>query len=170
MNSSFVFNIISFTISLGTLLLPCNASAFSLTEDGNREQEIFIDAAIAQTYDELMQQARFQVQQLIEQGFSETSSANQIRIRVVGDRHGQQVPVLIVQVSRSDWQSQPHINLWIRELGTAPRILLGFTDASAPSSIVSGESAIANSPPRRGRGRGSLRRQAILNRQEISRN
>jgi hypothetical protein len=171
MNHSLVLKIICLTISSGTLLLPFNATAFDLTEDDNREQEIYIDAMVPQTYDELMQQARFQVQQLIEQRFSEMSSIHQITIRVVGDRHGQQVPVLIVQVTRSGWYAQPNIDEWARELGTAPRTLLGFTDALPQASVVADESvadesAIANSSPRRsrGRGRGSSRRQVILNR------
>jgi hypothetical protein len=78
-----------------------------------------------QTFNELIQQAEIQAISLIEQEFVTNSSITEIAVTILGDRQGQQVPLLFSRVSRSDWQLQPIISQWTKYFPTSA-VLLGF--------------------------------------------
>lgn len=78
-----------------------------------------------QTFDELIQQAEIQAIGLIEQEFAANSRTTEIAVTILGDRQGQQVPLLFSKVSRIDWQQQPIIRQWTRYFPTSA-VLLGF--------------------------------------------
>ncbi len=52
---------------------------------------------------------------------------------ILGDRQGQQVPLLFSRVSRSDWQQQPTIRQWTRYFATSA-VLLGFNQPQRNSA------------------------------------
>jgi len=84
----------------------------------------------------LMQQAESQAGKLIQQKFNQQPRITEIAVMVVGDRNGQQVPLLYTKVSRVDWRSQPAIGRWTRYFYNSA-LLLGFSPSSnvAASSV-----------------------------------
>lgn len=85
-----------------------------------------------QSFSTLMQQAESLATSFIEQGFAEDTSVTEISVNILGERNGQQVPLLVSRVVRSDWQNQPEIRPWTRYFRTSA-VLLGFRKPSEPN-------------------------------------
>lgn len=94
----------------------------------------------SQTFKTLMEQAESLASNSIEQEFVENSSVTEITITIMGERNGQEVPLLVAKVSRPQWQAEPIIQSWTRYLGNSAT-LLGFnkpkqSQANSPNSTV----------------------------------
>lgn len=143
-------------ISLGILVYSVDAQTETI-DDRVRETQLTISAQPQQTFEDLVQQARTLAQSMIEQRFAESVDATEVALQILGERNGQEVPLLMVRVSRSDWQSEPNIDVWARYFAMPARVLLGFATPSMQQSL---ESVARVSPLsrgrsyRRGRGRG----------------
>jgi hypothetical protein len=143
-------------ISFGVLVCPVNAQTEAI-EDGVRAIQLTISTQPQQTFEDLVQQARTLAQSLVEQGFAESADATEVAVQILGERDGQEVPLLMARVSRSNWQTQPDIDVWARYFAIPARVLLGFAPPPTQQSL---ESVVRVSPLsrgrsyRRGRGRG----------------
>lgn len=121
------------------ILLLLNFPAFAEKKLLN----ITLKAEADQTFSSLMQQAEIAAISLIKQEFNELSKVTEVGITVSGKRNGQEVPMLTTKVSRTNWQTQPTIQLWTNYF-TKAAILLGFNAPlqakfnSSKSSVSSG--------------------------------
>jgi hypothetical protein len=102
-----------------------------------------------QTFATLMQEAETLATNLVEQGFAE-DSVTEVSVNILGERHGQQVPLLSSRVSRTDWQKQPGIQQWTRYFRTSG-VLLGFFKPEEPNQTPSAftnptSEPVSNSP------------------------
>jgi hypothetical protein len=59
----------------------------------------------------------------------------EVSVTIVGEHNGQQVPLLSSNVSRSNWQTKPNVQVWSRYFGTAES-LLGFVKPQQPAATV----------------------------------
>lgn len=84
-----------------------------------------------QTFTTLMQQAESLATSLVAQGFAE-DNITEVSVNILGERHGQQVPLLFSRVSRADWQKQTGIQQWTRYFRTSA-VLLGFHKPEEPN-------------------------------------
>lgn len=78
-----------------------------------------------QTFTNLMQQAQLLAVDSISQEFARQSTVTAVEVTVIGERNGQEVPLLFTKVSRLDWQTQPNVQLWTKYFPKAA-VLLGF--------------------------------------------
>lgn len=121
----------SITLSSCTNATPVKAetkqSNFTLRADSN------------QTFETLVQQAESLASKLIKQGFAEKSSVTEVSVTIMGERNGQEVPLLLSRVSRSSWQTEPKIQRWSRYFDTA--MLLGFLQPQNPQNTLPSSSA-----------------------------
>ena len=145
-----ILSLLVLFISLGVLACPVNAQTEAI-EDGVRAIQFTISTQPQQTFGDLVQQARTLAQSLVEQGFAESADATEVAVQILGERDGQEVPLLMVRVSRSDWQTQPNIDVWARYFAMPARVLLGFVDPPMQQSL---ESVVRVSPLSRGRSYG----------------
>lgn len=104
-----------------------------------------------QTFAELIRQAELQATNLVEHEFAADPNIVEIGINIVGDRAGQQAPLLQAKVSRADWQQQPTIRQWTKYFATSA-VLLGFnnpekTPSAAPENPTTPRQQPINSPP-----------------------
>lgn len=88
-----------------------------------------------QTFAGLMQQAEALARKLVEQAFAQSPSLTEVSITIVGERNGQEVPLLYSRVSRSNWQKEPRIQTWTRYPSNSA-ILLGFSKPKVPQSVA----------------------------------
>ena len=125
---------LSILSSLGVLAPPVWAqtrqidftpSSASNQTAGTRQIDFTLRSENNQTFTALMQQAEVLAKSLIERGFAESPDTTELSVNILGERDGQEVPLLFSRVSRSDWQKQPSIRQWTRYLGTSAE-LLGF--------------------------------------------
>lgn len=125
---------LSILSSLGVLAPPLWAqtrqidftpSSESNQTAGTRQIDFTLRAESNQTFTALMQQAEVLAKSLVERGFAENPSITELSVNILGERNGQEVPLLFSRVSRSNWQKQPSIRQWTRYLGTSAE-LLGF--------------------------------------------
>jgi hypothetical protein len=65
-------------------------------------------------------------------------------VNILGDRQGQQVPLLTSRVSRSQWQQQPIIRPWTKYFATSA-VLLGFNQPQK-TPTTPGQSTPSNPP------------------------
>ncbi len=99
----------------------------------SRQIDVTLKTQDNQTFNELIQQAEIQAISLIEQEFASSPSITEIAVTILGDRQGQQVPLLFSRVSRSQWQLQPIIRQWTRYFATSA-VLLGFSQPQKTSA------------------------------------
>ena len=125
---------LSILSSLGVLAPPVWAqtrqidftpSSESNQTAGTRQIDFTLRAESNQTFTALMQQAEVLAKSLVERGFAESPSITELSVNILGERNGQEVPLLFSRVSRSNWQKQPSIRQWTRYLGSSA-VLLGF--------------------------------------------
>ena len=121
-------------IGIGSANFPVKAQINSI--NSARQIDFTLKTQNDQTFNQLIQQAEIQAISLIEQEFASNPSVAEIAVTVLGDRQGQQAPLLFSKVSRTDWQQQPIIRQWTKYFATSA-VLLGFnspqTTPTAPA-------------------------------------
>ncbi|WP_009632523.1 hypothetical protein [Synechocystis sp. PCC 7509] len=115
-----------FIFSLSAIF-PVKAQRLAQVNPANspRQIDVTLKTQENQTFNQLIQQAELEAMSLIEQEFATNSSITEIAVTILGDRQGQQVPLLFSRVSRTDWQQQPIIRQWTKYFATSA-VLLGF--------------------------------------------
>ncbi len=117
-------------VAILMISLGANSQVTAQTEqidlaNSSRQIDVTLKTQDNQTFNQLIQQAEVKAISLIEQEFVNNSSITEIAVTILGDRQGQQVPLLFSKVSRLDWQQRPIIKQWTRYFPTSA-ILLGF--------------------------------------------
>lgn len=117
------------------------------TANSSRQIDITLETQNNQTFNQLIQQAEIQATSLIDQEFATNPNITEIAVNILGERQGQQVPLLFSRVSRARWQQQPIIRQWTKYFGTSA-VLLGFnkpekTPSSQKQSIPSTSSSLS---------------------------
>lgn len=110
---------------LSMVLVPPNIT--NATQANKNESLVTIATNNNQTFATLIQQAELLASKSIEQKFLETQDVTEVSVTVVGERNGQEVPLLFAKVSRFDWQAEPKIQHWAKYFGGA-EVLLGFLE------------------------------------------
>jgi len=116
-------------LGIGSVNFPVKAQINPI--NSARQIDFTLKTQNDQTFNQLIQQAEIQAISLIEQEFANNPSVAEIAVTVLGDRQGQQAPLLFSKVSRTDWQQQPIIRQWTKYFATSA-VLLGF---NSPQTI-----------------------------------
>ncbi|NEP00768.1 MAG: hypothetical protein F6K58_19305 [Symploca sp. SIO2E9] len=111
--------ILSIVMTWGIYAMPALAQI--------RQIDLIINSNSSQTFESLIKRAENVAKTSIDQEFLENSSVREVTVTILGERNGQMVPILMVKVSRSDWQGEPSIQQWVRYLGDS-EVLLGFKE------------------------------------------
>lgn len=122
-----VLGMLSILGSLGAIATPVRAET--------RQLDFTISSYSNQTFPELMRQAESLAENSIKQAFAEKADVTEVSVRIIGERNGEQAPILSVTVSRSSWQTQPRIQRWTK-FGNS-ELLLGFLQTRARQSAPS---------------------------------
>lgn len=120
-----LLSILSIVMILGIYVRPVLAQI--------RQIDLIVNSNSRQTFESLIEQAKTLAKTSIDQEFVEDSSVREITLTILGERNGQMVPILMVKVSRSDWQAKPSIQQWVRYLGDS-EVLLGFKEPQVSES------------------------------------
>lgn len=87
-----------------------------------------------QSFADLVQQAELDAAAAVGQAFAASPTATEVVVNVAAERNGQEVPLLSVAVSRSQWQQQPRASAWAHYLSDA-RPLLGYETPTIARAI-----------------------------------
>ncbi|HIK17620.1 MAG TPA: hypothetical protein IGS53_20340 [Leptolyngbyaceae cyanobacterium M33_DOE_097] len=87
-----------------------------------------------QPYDALVRQAEAQAQQIIRSAFAQNPGLTEASVTVLGRRNYQEIPLLVVTVSRADWQRSPNIRTWANYAGYSAKVLLGYVEPTQPTN------------------------------------
>lgn len=101
-----------------------------------QEIDYVIDSSDNSSFVAVVQQAEGIAEDSIGRTFTEDPNVTEVSVKVAADRNGNLSPLLVVRVSRSEWQTQPHVQAWAHYLGNAS-VLLGFTGLPSSGSTVS---------------------------------
>lgn len=91
-----------------------------------------------QTFTNLMQQAETLVIDSITQEFAQQSTVTEVAVTIIGERNGQEVPILFSKVSRLDWQTKSNIQMWTKYF-TKAAVLLGFNQLPKTNTDAIGQ-------------------------------
>lgn len=117
----------------------------NLGSDRNTQTKFFdftLGTQSIETFADLIQQAELRASALISEEFTQNPSITEITVSILAEGNGQKVPLLVSQVSRSDWQIQPTIKQWTKYFAGSAA-LLGFPK----SQIAQSPSPTNASPP-----------------------
>ncbi|HEY9881362.1 MAG TPA: hypothetical protein V6D29_23095 [Leptolyngbyaceae cyanobacterium] len=112
------------------------------------------------TFSEVIEAARQTSQTLVDQTFKADPTVETVVVHILAEGKGTVVPLGLTRVSRTDWRSQPDIDLWSQWFGGSAQALLGFGPALTAQSTV-GEAQVAAEIERPSRGRGSRMRRIL---------
>jgi hypothetical protein len=106
----------------------------------------------SQPYDNLVRRAEAQAQRVVENAFSRNPGMNEVAVTILGQRNNQEVPLLVMTVSRNNWRRSPNVRTWAQYSGYSAKVLLGYvqsTPTSAPTAVSAptSTSPAINSPP-----------------------
>ena len=65
-------------------------------------------------YKDFFRRAETRVSDEISRRFSQSPNISEVEVVVVGDRHGEIVPILASTVSRTQWQKTPSVSAWTK--------------------------------------------------------
>lgn len=79
-------------------------------------QDVVIEIPVyGQTlYSDLTVQSELLVSNAINRQFSQNLGLATIQVVVLGNRHGEIIPILTTKVSRTEWKDNPQVNVWTR--------------------------------------------------------
>ncbi len=97
---------------------------------------LVVDAEVSASFSGLLQQAELTAEAAVSQTFAQQPEVTDITVNVTGERYGQIVPILVANITRTDWQNTPNIRSWARNLLT-PALLLGFSRPQGGQSFGS---------------------------------
>jgi len=98
-----------------------------------------------QPYDSLVRQAEAQAQQIIRSAFAQNPSLTEASVTVLGRRNYQEIPLLVVTVSRADWQRSPNVRTWANYSGYSAKVLLGYVEPAQPTNPAA-SAPVSNTP------------------------
>ncbi|MBW4663135.1 MAG: hypothetical protein KME01_02880 [Chroococcus sp. CMT-3BRIN-NPC107] len=87
------------------------------------------------SYRGLVQQAESLAEKLIEEAFARNPRLTEVGVSIIGERNGQEVPLLAAKVSRNNWQETPQMQAWTQYFSDSA-VLLGFKQLQLPTNVV----------------------------------
>jgi hypothetical protein len=135
-------------ISFGTIVLVSSVEANTTLNPSGDSSAREINQVISsdtQTYPELVQQAETVAIQMINREL-QNAAVQTVVVRVSGDRFGSVAPILLVKVSRKDWQAKPNIRDWSRYAGQSSQQLLGYLNPPPPQAPIAPSYALESAP------------------------
>jgi hypothetical protein len=119
------------------------------------EVVLTLEASDYPSYSRLMQQAQQVTTHLIQRAFNENPNWSVVNVHILGSHRGNVLPLMVTQVSRSDWQTRPDVDYWGQSTGLFARLLLGLDpdrgQSGASGVAVASESMRPVGPTPRGR-------------------
>ena len=110
------------------------SGAIALTEGLNKPAaaqvntdrvSLFVSRAEGESYNTFIRRAEAIARAGVQQSFDNDSLISEAVVTVVGENQGISVPIMEVQVTRSQWQERPDPQVWAVYYGSAP-LLLNF--------------------------------------------
>lgn len=88
-------------------------------------QDVVIEIPVyGQTIDSnLTVQAESLAGEAINRHFDQNPDSSTIQVVIMGDRHGEIIPILATTVSRTQWQENPQINAWTKYYSASQALL-----------------------------------------------
>ncbi len=152
-----ILGIVSIASSLAIFASPVAADPTQIIDiapnsqshqDTQTKRVIFtLNTHSIQNFAGLMQKAELMATNLMRQGFAESPSIKEMSVSILGERNGQEVPLLVAKVSRSDWQRQPILQQWTKYFSSSAA-LLGFVKPPSKSPPSSPAPAAVRRSPR----------------------
>lgn len=142
--SSFVINVYAIESEAQQIEFAPNSQ--DRQDARTRQINFTLNTQSAQTFADLMQQAELVATNLIQQGFAQSSSVQEMSVSILAERNGQEAPLLMSNVSRPDWQKQPIIPQWTRYFYSSAALLGFLNPSSDPSSSPPNQEAARQLP------------------------
>ncbi|NJM46461.1 MAG: hypothetical protein HC860_09995 [Alkalinema sp. RU_4_3] len=114
---------------LGTALL---LSTITSAQAATKQFTQHIDSS--SSFENLIQQAEAIAQSTASAAFSDPNTT-EITINITGEQSGQIAPILLLNVSRAEWQGQQTIQRWAKYPGGAKQ-LLGFNRSNSNRTVT----------------------------------
>ncbi|MDY6804889.1 MAG: hypothetical protein SXA11_13930 [Cyanobacteriota bacterium] len=125
----------------------------SLALAETKKADFTIDSSTVSSYRSLMQQAEDRAKRAIATEFADNPELTEITITILGERLNRISPLLLIKVTRSQWEEDPEMEKWTRYFVTS-EVLLGFRETqeetpttSPPPPPPPGQRTPANSSP-----------------------
>lgn len=114
-------------------VLFCLSFVVSATADP-KQLNLFLSSQPNQSFQTLLQEAESLAKNSIQQSFQSSPDRIDISVNILGEHYGQQVPLLSVTVSQTNWHRDPKVQSWAKYFNNASQ-LLGFSKYAQPSSF-----------------------------------
>jgi hypothetical protein len=135
MGSSFVSKkalIHSFWVAIATACVFCILDGnYRLARAGEERVVVNMPVYGEVVHSELAAQAESLIRDALNRQFSQRSNLSTVQVDVVGDRHGELIPLLTVTVSRAQWQANPQVSAWGRYYSASYTLLQRYESDTA---------------------------------------
>ena len=114
---------ISISVSSGAIALATVLSTPQVAHAYPSQVTLFVPRNPAESYDTFLRQSEAIARAGIQRSFDADPLVTEVILTIVGDNQGIAVPIMEVQVTRSEWQQRPETQPWA-EYYTNASILL----------------------------------------------
>lgn len=118
---------------LTSLVILLSSPAIAWAED--KQITYTLNTQSNYTHQALTKQAESLTGELIEQAFAQNPRLTEVTVSIIGERNGQEVPLLAAKVSRANWQKNPQTQSWTQYFSNSA-VLLGFKQLQPPTNVV----------------------------------
>lgn len=123
----------------GGFWLTTEANAPKVAQAETTSIDLSIVRQPDETYETLLDRAEAAARTAVQDNFEQDMNLTDVSIMVVAQNQGSIAPVLSLEVSRTQWFSNPDVNRWVTYFTTA-RSLLGFEDVATTTAEQPGTS------------------------------
>ncbi len=109
-------------------------SSFPAMGAENKQITYTLSSQSDRSHQALIQQAESLARKLIEQAFAQNPRLTEVAVSIIGERNGQEVPLLAAKVSRSNWQENPKVQGWAQYFSNSA-VLLGFKQQPPTNAV-----------------------------------
>lgn len=121
-----------------------------IAQADTKRVEVSLDHHSDETYQNLLSRAGVVALSAVQQSFDQDGQMTDVSVMIMGQNQGAIAPVLFLEVSRSQWFSNPDVQSWVTYFTTA-RSLLGLEDVanitpqpSTPTSASTTPDTVSN--------------------------
>lgn len=119
----------------GLIAISVGQAFISPAQANTKQFNYKVESHTQENFADVVKRGEIKAATAIRREFSHQRGTKQVSVRIIGERYGQETPIIMISVTRSQWRSRPRIKTWARYYRDAGT-LLGFANnqlISAPT-------------------------------------
>jgi len=128
------------------LWLATEAIAPQIVQAYTAKVDLIIDRLPEENYEKILQRAETMAREATQRSFDQDTLVTQVSVIVTAQNYGAIAPVIVLDVSRSEWENRPTPQSWATYFSTARSLLLFDKEPILPTTVKNSQPSTTVKP------------------------